>query len=107
MTAVPVHPALVAAYPVIYLFAANAAGQVTLDPLWVPLGISLAIGVAALVVGLALTRDLRRGALLATVALALFFSFGHVWNLTADVFIARRWLLLIYAAIGILAAVVI
>jgi len=31
------HPLLAAAYPVLFLFAQNAAEQVTLQPLWAPL----------------------------------------------------------------------
>ncbi len=36
-TAIPVHPLLVAAYPIVFLFATNAADQVTIDPMWAPL----------------------------------------------------------------------
>ena len=36
-TALPIHPLLAAAYPVVFLFAINAAEQVTLAPLWLPL----------------------------------------------------------------------
>ena len=40
-TAIPVHPLLVAAYPVVFLFATNAADQVTLDPMWAPLAMAV------------------------------------------------------------------
>src|SRR6188508_1992283 len=46
-TSIPFHPFLVAAYPIVFLFAANADEQVTLDPLWMPL--ALALGATAVV----------------------------------------------------------
>ncbi|HEU4862166.1 MAG TPA: hypothetical protein VFU44_00160, partial [Candidatus Limnocylindria bacterium] len=79
-TALPIHPLLAAAYPVVFLFAINAAEQVTLAPLWLPLG--LAVGGAALVLvvlGLAL-RNWWRAGLLTTVAVIGFFGYGHAWN---------------------------
>ena len=36
-TSIPFHPFLVAAYPIVFLFAINADEQVTIDPLWPPL----------------------------------------------------------------------
>lgn len=76
----PLHPLLAAAYPVVFLFASNAAEQVTLAPLWVPLG--LAVGVTAIVVLdlRLLTGDWHRAALLTTVLVVGFFGYGHVWN---------------------------
>ena len=44
----PIHPLLAAAYPVVFLFAANADEQVTLQPLWTPL--LFAVGSTARVV---------------------------------------------------------
>jgi hypothetical protein len=37
VTAVPFHPILATAYPVVFLFATNVADQVTIGPLWRPL----------------------------------------------------------------------
>jgi len=103
----PIHPLLVAVYPVVYLFAANAATQVTLSPIWIPLFISLLIGLAAYGLAALLLRDVTRGALLASLGLALFFSFGHVWNVVGDALIARRWLIAVYAVVGLLAGLLI
>ena len=47
IASLPIHPLLAAAYPVVFLFAANAAEQITLEPLWRPL--RTAVGAAALV----------------------------------------------------------
>lgn len=106
-SALPVYPFLVAAYPAVFLFATNAAGQVTLEPLWVPLAQSLLIGLAAFGVCAAVLRDARRGALLATLGLVAFFSFGHVWNLVGDALVARRWLLAVYALVVLVGAALI
>jgi hypothetical protein len=88
----PLHPVLVAAYPVLFLFAENAEQQVTLAPLWLPLAVCLAGGLGALLVLSAALRDWQRGALLASLMLALFFSFGHVWNLVGSA-LGQRWVL--------------
>jgi hypothetical protein len=82
----PFHPMLVAAFPVLFLFAQNAAQQVTLAPLWMPLLASLGMGLAAWLLWWGLLRDRYRGALLASWLLALFFSFGHAWNLIGGLF---------------------
>ena len=84
-SALPVHPLLAAAYPVVVLFASNAADQVTLDPIWRPL--LLAVGGAAVVLAVAMLarRDWHRAALLTTVLVAAFFGYGHAWNAAAGV----------------------
>lgn len=88
----PWHVLLVAAYPVLFLFAENAAQQVTLEPLWTPLAISLAGAVALLLLCFAFRRDWARAGLMTSALLGLFFSFGHVWNLADDV-LQQRWIL--------------
>jgi Sulfatase len=95
------HPLLAAAYPVLFLFAQNAAEQVTLQPLWVPLAASLIGGAVALLIGRLLLGDWLRGALLATFVLTLFFSFGHVWNLVGEMLAARRWLIGAYVVVAL------
>src|SRR5688572_1727780 len=80
----PIAPLLLAAFPILFLFAENAVQQVTLEPLWLPLGAALAGAAVTLIVCIALFRDIRRGGLMASVLVALFFSFGHAWNVTRD-----------------------
>jgi hypothetical protein len=88
----PWHVLLLGAYPALFLYAQNVDDQVTLDPLWVPLVICVA-GAAALLVGLfALRRDWARAGLMASVVLAVFFSFGHVWN-EVDEVLDQKWVL--------------
>ena len=104
---VPLHPLLVAVVPALFLFAENAVQEVTFDPLWLPLALSAAIGIGTLLAGVALLRDGQRGALLATWALLLFFSFGHAWNLVVGVFDGRRYLVAVYLLIGLAGALAI
>ena len=93
-TSIPVHPFLVAAYPVVFLFAANADEQVTLDPLWTPLALALGATAVILVALALLLRDWLRAALLTTVALIGFFGYGHAWNAASTV-LTSQWPLII------------
>ena len=101
-TSFPIHTALLAAFPVLFLFAENAADQLVLDPMWGPLTLSVAGALVVLAVAAAITRDLVRGGLLASFVIALFFSFGHVWLMLADVLPSR---VVLVAAYGLVALV--
>ncbi len=98
--AIPIHPLLAAAYPAVFLFATNAAEQISLQPLWLPL--LLSIGSAALLMAVLwlVLRDARRAALMTTVVVVGFFAYGHAMD-AASPFIGsgRRfqlaWLLLV------------
>jgi hypothetical protein len=83
LSALPIHPLLVAAYPVVFLFATNAAEQVTLAPLWGPLVAAIGGGLVALAAAALLARDWHRAALVATVLVIGFFGYGHAWNAVA------------------------
>ena len=103
-TAIPFHPALLAAFAVLFLFAENIADQLVLDPLLVPLALSVIGALVMLVVAVAATRDPVRGGLLASLLIVLFFSFGHAWiPLTA--LLPSRWLLVaayvVVAVVGV------
>src|SRR3712207_1401610 len=80
---VPIYPLLVAAYPVIFLFATNAEEQVTLAPLWVPLAAAVGGMMAILLIQYAFVRDWHLAALTTTVLGIGFFGYGHVWNAVA------------------------
>jgi hypothetical protein len=84
-TSIPIHPFLVAAYPIVFLFAVNVDEQVTLGPLWGPLILALGITAVVLAVLGLLLHDWRRAALLTTVALIGFFGYGHAWNAASSV----------------------
>lgn len=101
------HPILLAAFPVLFLFAENGEQEVTLQPLWMPLLVSMAGGLAALLILAAVFRSWQRGAVLASALVILFFSFGHAWNLVGGLF-GQRWVMaLLWAALALAAAVVV
>ena len=107
LLALPFHPVLAAAYPVIFLFAVNAAEQVGPDPLWLPLLAAVGGAAALLLVLWLATRDRHRAGLLATVLVIGFFGYGHAWNLVAGSLSTQwpligAWLLLV--VIGLVAA---
>ena len=93
-TSIPFHPFLIAAYPIVFLFAQNADEQVTLDPLWTPLALALGVTAVVLVALALLLRDWLRAALLTSVALIGFFGYGHAWNAASTV-LTSQWPLII------------
>jgi hypothetical protein len=99
------HPILLAAFPVLFLFAENGEQEVTLQPLWMPLLVSMAGGLAALLILAAVFRSWQRGAVLASALVILFFSFGHAWNLVGGLF-GQRWVMaVLWAALAVAAIV--
>ncbi len=102
--AVPLHPLLAAAYPVIFLFTANAVEQVTFASLWLPLLVAVGVAAAVLVVLGLLTRDWLRSGLVTTVLVIGFFGYGHAWNAFAEALdtqwpVIIGWVLLIVAGL--------
>jgi hypothetical protein len=73
----PLHPLLLAAYAVLFVYAANIDEVLPAD-LWWPLAVALGIGALALALCALLYRDLRRGALLASAFLLALLFFGHI-----------------------------
>ncbi|MDQ3689865.1 MAG: LTA synthase family protein [Chloroflexota bacterium] len=96
------HPILFAAYPVLFLFAENAADQVSFDALWLPLGSAQAGSAVLLAVATVVFRNVHRGGIAASVLVVAFFLFGHAWNLVAG-FIGDKMILL---GVWVVAAVV-
>ena len=105
----PVHPLLFAAYPILFLFAENIAEQLSVEPMLLPLGLALAGALALLVILRLVFRDWLRAAVATSVAVALFFSYGHVRN-ALDVAIEggvrQRYLLPAWALLLIIGFVV-
>lgn len=77
----PIHPLLVAAYPILLAYSENLA-EVELPETFQP--ILVAVGVAAVATAVAglLLRDLRRGALVASAACLVWFGWAYLLFLT-------------------------
>ena len=100
--AVPVHPVLIAAWPILYLWASNK-GEVDAGEVIGPLAI--AVGVTLLVVaGLIAVRVGRaRAALIGSIVAAGVLLFGHVTDALASLRISETRILLGWLAIGAVA----
>ncbi|MFN8521449.1 MAG: hypothetical protein U0667_19170, partial [Chloroflexota bacterium] len=78
----PIHPLLIAAYPILLAYSDNLA-EVVLSEIVRPLLGALAVA-AVLTLGLGLVlRDLRRGALVASVVVAIWFAWNYLLLVTA------------------------
>jgi hypothetical protein len=84
---IPLHPLLAAAYPVVFLFATNAAEQITLGPL----GLGL------------LTRNWLSSGLVTTVLVVAVFGYGHAWNAVSGTFDSQWPLMAAWAALATVA----
>ena len=94
------------AFPVVFLFAANIREQITLEPLLAPVGLAV-VGAGAVLVATTGTLRLRglseaRSALVTTLLVSLFFSYGHVWQAVDEVLRVHRYLLAAWAVIGLI-----
>jgi hypothetical protein len=102
----PLHPVLLAAYPILFLYAANLAEVLPVD---VSQPLAWAVAVAGLLwAGTSLLlRSARRGALVTSALVAAWFSYGHAAPLfreagLGDAVQLGLWGLLV-AAVGVVA----
>ena len=102
----PVHPLLFAGYFVLFLYAQNLGEVALAEVLPVLLASVIGAGVALILTGL-IWRDLRRGAILVSALVVVFFGYRHVFNATAGLPVPT-WLpqigWLIFVGVGVLAA---
>jgi hypothetical protein len=76
---IPVHPVLVAAYPIAAMTAANL-GEMSVSDAARSLAIALLAAGVLWLLGRPVMGDWRRAATLASLLLLLFFSYGHVYR---------------------------
>jgi hypothetical protein len=100
----PLHPLLLAAYAVLFVYAANIS-EVLPAELLLPLTLALLIAAAALAVCALLFRDLRRGALLASAIVLAIAFFGHIGSQLDEEVIGQRAQLLLWAAFVVAVAI--
>jgi hypothetical protein len=101
--AVPFHPVLIAAWPILYLWASNKgeveAGEV-IGPLVIAVGLTLLV--VAVLIGLRASR--ARAALIGSIFAAEVLLFGHVTDALASLRISETRILLGWLAIGVVAS---
>ena len=99
---IPFHPLLLAAYAVLFVYAANVT-EVLPRAIIGPLTTALVAAAVVLAISAIVFRDLRRGGVLATALVAAFAFFGHVMPLFAAANLAEvaqlaMWVLVIGGA---------
>jgi hypothetical protein len=104
VAALPLYPFLAAAYPVAFLYAQNVQEAIAPFELLLPLGLSLGLTLVALLAFRALTGSGAAGALIGTMLVALFFTYGMAWQWLSEMLLGH-WVLLaawvLLAVIGI------
>ncbi len=94
------HPILIGLYPVLALLAYNI---IQLDPIYAVRAIVVTLIISGIIFPLALliTRERYKGGLLASLALLLFLTYGHVYNLLENksYFGHHRFLIIIWLAL--------
>lgn len=100
--AVPFHPLLIAAFPILALYAHNV-GQLTPGEIARPLGMAL-LGACVLWATIALVaRHVRKAAVAASAFVLVFFSYGHVMNVLPT---SLRGLVVPGCALGLVAVLI-
>jgi hypothetical protein len=74
------HPFLFSLFPILFFFSQNIE-QLTYRDMLVPALLALGLSVLALLTCRTAYGNWRKGAIVASIGLFLFFSYGHVWNL--------------------------
>lgn len=100
----PVHPVLLAAYPVLFLFSENLT-EVALGETFQPILRAAAIAIGITLVAGLLLRDIRRGALVASALVGVWFTFGHLEDLLTPMGVSRDVLLV--GCVGFVAVVLV
>lgn len=97
------HPLLFAAYPVLFLFAQNLSEDVTWSSVYLPLAFVLAATALTFGVTLLIIRNAQKAALLTSLYVFGFFSYGHVHDaLKGKGFLGRDgFLLTVWAVIAV------
>ena len=94
------HPILIGLYPVLALLSYNI---IQLDPIYAVRAIMVTLLISFFVFALALliTRERYKGGLLASLALLLFLTYGHVYNLLENksYFGHHRFMIIIWLAL--------
>jgi hypothetical protein len=103
LSRLPLHPLLLAAYAVLFVYAANV-GEVLPEQTIDPLLAAVAASAVVLLLCALLFRDLRRGALLASAIVIAFAFFGHLADQITVLAVPEPYQLIAWAAFVLIAA---
>ena len=95
----PVHPVLLAAFPILFLWAENV-GETEPREVIGPLALAVGAVIAALAAAGLVVRERRRAALLVSIGVLGFFLYGHVLEAVRPLRITEGRLLLGWAIAG-------
>ncbi|MGM0366726.1 MAG: hypothetical protein ACQEP5_09360 [Actinomycetota bacterium] len=105
---IPAHPFLFGLFPVLFLYSQNM-GQLNFSEILLPSGMVIIFSAAALaLLWLIFKKDLNKSAIVTSLFLILFFSYGHIYNLAEgrQVFSLvagrHRYLVLLWAVLFII-----
>ena len=79
----PIHPLLIAVFPIIFLYAQNPK-EATWDQLLVPIAVSVLAAIALWMACMIVLRDKSKAALAASLVIFGFFSYGRFYDLLGD-----------------------
>jgi hypothetical protein len=99
---IPFHPLLLAAYAILFVYAANI-GEVLPRDLVGPLTQAIVATLIVLAIASLLLRDVRRGAVVATAVVLVVGFFGHVASSVVDLGVVEPVLLALAAGVVVLA----
>jgi hypothetical protein len=103
--ALPIYPFLVAAYPVVFLYAQNVQEAIAPSEILIPLAVSLGATALVMLGVAALTHDWAASALTSALLLVLFFTYGLAWESLGAMLLGQwvllaAWLLLAVTAVS-------
>jgi hypothetical protein len=103
----PLHPILIAAYPVTALLGSNI-GQIEINASLRSLALAALLGISLLVAGKLFLSDWHRAAFIASLSIILLFSYGHLYGVLKQVEIGgiipgrHRYLVPVFAIVMLL-----
>lgn len=103
----PLYPVLAAAYPIVFLYAQNVHEAISLYEVLMPLALSLGITLAALLAFRSLSGSWTSAALMSTLLVTLFFTYGMAWDwigtmLPGHWMLVGAWVLLAVGGIALI-----
>jgi hypothetical protein len=102
--ALPIHPLLAAAFPVVFLYAQNVHEAIAPFEILLPLALTLGGTVAVVLTFRTLTGSWSGAALTGTMLVALFFTYGMAWQALGSLLLGQWVLVLAWLLAAILGA---